>query len=63
MSSLKLYTAAELKRKFAGKFINTLPHFYERRDARGNWITLYEVQSVKNHICENHNLPEDEIIN
>lgn len=58
----KLYTKTELLKKFAGKYINTYPHHYERKDKDGNWVVLYEVRSVKKEIWENHNLPEDEII-
>ena len=55
----KLYTENELLRKFKNKFIDTYPH--RERDEMGNWITLFEVRSVKKTIHENHNLPEEEI--
>ena len=59
---MKKFTAEELKTKYAGKYINTYPYHTERKDKYGNWVTVYEVRSVKNEIWENHNLPEDEII-
>ena len=57
------YTAEQLIKKYKGKYINTYPYHYEKKDKQGNWVTLYEVRSIKNKIWENHNLPEDEIIN
>jgi len=59
---MRLYTAQQLIAKYAGKFIDTYPHHYEKRDNKGNWITMYEVRSVKQTLCENHNLPEQEIV-
>jgi len=53
------YTSHELSKKFAGKYINVYPHHYDRQDSQGNWITVYEVRSVRDSIQENHNLPED----
>jgi hypothetical protein len=55
------YTSEQLCKKYKGKFINTLAHHYSQMDKRGNYITVYEVSSVKSKICENHNPPEDEI--
>jgi len=56
---MKLYTAQELLKKFKGKYIQVYPHHYERKDKRGNWITVYEVVSVKNKVWENHQTPEE----
>lgn len=58
---MRLYTAEELINKYNGKFIDTYPHHYEKKDSKGNWITLYEVRSVKQTIWENHNIPEEEV--
>jgi hypothetical protein len=58
----KLYTAEELIKKYKGKYINTYPHHNSVKDKNGNYVTVYEVRSVKRTIHENHNLPEDEII-
>ena len=60
---MKLYTESQLIKKYSGKFIKTYPHHYEQKDKQGNWITVYEVQSVKPKIWENHNPPEDCICN
>jgi hypothetical protein len=59
---MKLYTAEQLKKKFAGKYIDTYPDPYGKKDKNGNWVTLYEVRKVSSTIRENCNLPEDCII-
>jgi hypothetical protein len=60
---MKVYTAEELLKKFAGKYIHTYPYHYEKRNPEtGEWITVYEVQGVSSKIKENYNLPEDCII-
>lgn len=56
---MKYYTAEEIIKKYKGKYIDTYPRHYVKKDSQGNWITVYEVRSVKRKICENHNLPED----
>ena len=56
---MKLYTKAELVRKYHGRFIDTYPRHYERKDARGNWVTVYEVRGVSRTIRENYNPPEE----
>jgi len=58
----KLYTAEQLLKKYKGKYIDTYPHHYERKDKDGNWITVYEVRGVSKNIKENYNLPEDELV-
>tara|TARA_R110000868_G_C10774365_1_gene754972 strand:+ start:318 stop:491 length:174 start_codon:yes stop_codon:yes gene_type:complete len=56
MANDKRYTAAELLKKFKGKFIETYRHYdYVTKE------TTYEVRSVKRTIHENHNLPKEEI--
>ena len=53
---MKLYNKEQLLKKFKGKYISVYKHYdYTTRE------TKYEVQSVKNKIWENHNLPQDEI--
>ena len=57
---LKLYTAEQLKKKFANKYIDTYPHNYEYWDDKENkYVTVYEVRGISNTIKENYNLPED----
>ena len=53
---MKLYTKEQLLKKFKGKYIETCKHYdhYTKE-------TKYEVRSVKNKICENHNSPQEEI--
>ena len=58
----RLFTADQLIKKYKGRFIRVYPHFYEKRDSRGNWVTLYEVTGVKRRLCEDYNLPEEAII-
>lgn len=59
---MKMYTKKQLLKKYAGRYIDIAPCFYQEKDKGGNWITLYEVRSVKKTIHENYNLPEDCII-
>ena len=59
---MKLYTAKQLKEKYAGKYIDVYPYHYEHKDYYGNWITTYEVRGVSKNIRENYNLPEKAII-
>lgn len=59
---MALYTARQLIDRYKGKYISVYPHHYEMKDSKGNWITMHEVISIKETICENHNLPEQEII-
>lgn len=60
--NMKLYASEQLLKKYAGKFINTYPHHYDKKDEQGNWITTYEVRGVSDKIRENYNLPEDCLI-
>lgn len=53
----KLYTKEELILKFNNWFIEVYPHHYEKKDKRGNWVTVYEVRSKSKTIKENHNKP------
>jgi hypothetical protein len=55
--SNKQYTQDELLKKFKGKYIYTCPTYDY---SKGEW--LYEVRSKSKTIRENHNLPEEEII-
>ena len=58
----KLYTAAELVKKFKGKFIDTYPHHYEYRNPDTHkWETVYEVRGVSKTIKENYETPEEVI--
>lgn len=60
---MKLYKAEELKRKYAGKFIDTYPHHHDYWNEKTHqYETVYEVRGVSKTIKENYNLPEDEII-
>lgn len=60
---MKLYTAEQLKKKFAGKYIDVYPLHYEKWDTKNNrYVTVYEVRQVSSTIKENCNLPEDCII-
>ena len=59
----KRYTAEQLVKKFAGKYIYTYPVFPGKWDDKLNkYVTLYEVRGVSRKIRENYNLPEDCII-
>ena len=52
------YTAEELVKRFAGKYINT----YATYDyTKQKWF--YEVRGTKSEVWENYNLPEDCIVN
>tara|TARA_R110000868_G_scaffold5681_3_gene33595 strand:+ start:2765 stop:2941 length:177 start_codon:yes stop_codon:yes gene_type:complete len=53
----KKYTAEQLIKKFRGVYIDTHPTYDY---SKGEW--LYEVRSTSRKIRENHNLPEEEII-
>ena len=56
MANEKRYTAAELLKKYKGKFIDTYPHYdYVTKE------TTYEVRSVKRTVHENHETPEEVI--
>lgn len=57
---MKLYTKEQLIKKYAGKFIDVYPHHHEKWDDKlHQYITVYEVRSVKPIIWENHNSPEE----
>ena len=58
---MKYYTKEQLLKKYAGKFIDTYPHHYEKKDKAGNWITVYEVRGVSHKIKENFEPPEDAV--
>lgn len=58
----RLYTAAELLKRFKGRYIRVYPRFYEAKDKQGKWVTLYEVTGVKRQLHEDYNLPEDAVI-
>ena len=58
---MKTYTKEELIKKFSGKFIDTYPDHYFKRE-NDKWITGYEVRGVSKTIRENYNLPENCII-
>jgi hypothetical protein len=55
--SNKQYTQDELLKKFKGKYIYTCPTYDY---SKGEW--LYEVRGTSKTIRENHNLPEEELI-
>lgn len=48
----KKVTLQELKRKYAGKYVDVYPHFYERR-VNNKWITVYEIRGVSKIVKEN----------
>ena len=54
----KLYTLDQLKKKYAGKFIDVYPRHYEKR-VNDKWVTVYEVRRVSRVIRENLESPED----
>ena len=56
---MKLYTKEQLIKKYSGRFIDTYPHHYEVKNKNGDFVTVYEVRSVKKTIWENHNQPEE----
>lgn len=58
---MRKYTAQQLCKKYAGKYIDTYPYFTELR-INDKWVTVYEVRGVSKTIRENYNLPEDCII-
>ena len=56
----KLYTAAELIKKYKGKYIDTYPHHYEYwNDTLHRFETVFEVRGVSKTIRENYETPED----
>ena len=57
----KLYTKEELIKKYAGEFIDTYPHHFEKR-VNNKWVTTYEVRGVSRTIKENYNDPTVDII-
>ena len=60
MSNTKLYTAQELCKKFAGKYIDVYPHHHTYwNDKIHRYETVYEVRKISRKIRENFNLPED----
>ena len=60
MKHKKLYTAAELLKKFKGKFIDTYPHHTTVwNDKTHKYETVYEVRGVKTKIRENYQIPEE----
>ena len=57
---MKLYTLEQLKKKYAGKFINVYPHHYEKRDYKTDkWITVYEVRGCSSKVKENFQSPSE----
>lgn len=52
-----VYDEKELIKKFSGKYID-VHQVYDYSEQK--W--KYEVRSVKNKLCENHNLPEGSIL-
>ena len=61
---MKLYKKEELIKKYQGKFINVYPHHFKYwNEKEHRYETVYEVRSVKLKIAENHNTPENCIIN
>ena len=58
----KLYTAAELIKKYKGKYIDTYPHHFEYwNDELHRYETVYEVRGVSKTIRENYQTPEEVI--
>ena len=57
----ELLTKEQIIKRFKNKYISVNSRPFTRKDRWGKWVTLYEVISVKNKICENHNLPEEEL--
>lgn len=55
MAKKPYYTAAELRKKYTGKFVNTYPLHYTYQDPKsGRWTTVYEVRGVSSTIKENY---------
>ena len=54
---MRLYTKEQLILKFNNWFIEVLPYHYEKKDKRGNWITVYELISKSKTINENNKKP------
>lgn len=51
---MKLYTEQQLRKKYAGKFIDVYPHHLEKRCPKTNkWVTVYEVRGVSKFVKEN----------
>ena len=60
ISGTKLYTANELLKKFAGRFIDTYPHHYELRDEKTHkWVTTWEVRGTSRTVRENYETPQE----
>jgi len=55
----EFYTLEELKKKYAGKFLNVYPRHFESRSNDGQWITVYEVRGVSSTVKENYESVED----
>jgi len=56
---MKTYTAAQLVRKFAGKYIDVYPHHHIHWNTKLiKFETVYEVRGTSKIIKENYNLPE-----
>jgi len=55
----KLYTIAQLKKRYSGKYIDVYPFHYEVKNKAGVWITVFEVRKVSSILMENCNLPQD----
>lgn len=50
----KEFTAEQLRKKYAGKFLDVYPLHYNLRDSEtGNYVTTYEVRGVSSKIKEN----------
>ena len=60
MKHKKLYTAAELLKKFKGKLIDAYPHHTTFWNNKTNmYETVWEVRGVKTKIRENYQTPEE----
>ena len=56
---MKLYTREQILKKYKGKYIDVYPHFYEKTNKDGKWITLFEIAGVSKKIRENFQTPEE----
>jgi hypothetical protein len=56
----KTYTADQLRKKYAGKYIDVYPLHYNVRDSKtGNYVTVYEVRGVSKTVKENYQTVEE----
>ena len=55
---MKLYTKEQILKRYKGKYIKVIPHFYEKRK-REKWIPLFEITGVSKTIRENYQMPEE----